>query len=231
MRISGKFLTITFLAIVMISVLSSCALYDRFFGKDEEKGPEELMQDGMIQMEKGNFEEAAETFQNVKNRYPYSRFAITAELKAADALFEKGEYKSAIDSYDEFEKLHPKNENIPYVVYQRGMCFFLQMTTIDREQNNTLMAKGEFERLIRRFPRSEYANKARMNLRKCILYLAENEIYVADFYFKKGKYNAALIRYRNVIEKYPDMGHYNKALEYIAICNEKLAKSEAKQKN
>jgi outer membrane protein assembly factor BamD len=231
MRISRKSLSISILAVVMVLSLSSCALYDRWFGKDEEKGPEELMQDGMIQMEKGNFEEAAETFQNVKNRYPYSRFAITAELKAADALFEKGEYESAFDSYDDFEKLHPKNENIPYVVYQKGMCFFLQMTTIDREQKNTLTAKGEFERLTRRFPRSEYANKARMNLRKCILYLAENELYVADFYFKMKRYNAALIRYQSVIEKYPDMGHYNKALEYIALCRENIAKREAKKKD
>ena len=231
MRISGSSLSISLLAMVIIFALSSCALYDRFFGKKGEEGPEELMQEGLIQMEKGNFEAAVEAFESVKNRYPYSRFAIAAELKAADAYFEKGDYEIAFDSYDEFEKLHPKNENIPYVVYQKGMCHFLQMSTIDREQKNTLMAKGEFERLARRFPRSEYANKARMNLRKCTLYLAENELYVADFYFKMKQYNAALTRYRNVIEKYPDMGQYNKALEYIAVCREKLAQIEAEEKD
>lgn len=230
-RISGSSLTISLLAIVIIFALSSCALYDRFFGKKGEEGPEELMQEGLIQLEKGNFDAAVEAFESVKNRYPYSKFAIVAELKAADALFEKGEYESANASYDEFEKLHPKNENIPYVLYQKGMCYFLQMTTIDREQKNTLMAKGEFERLTRRFPRSEYANKARMNLRKCILYLAENELYVADFYFKMKKYHAALTRYRYVIEHYPDMGQYNKALEYIVVCKEKLAQREAKEKD
>lgn len=231
MKISGKSLAIILLTLLMVFFLSNCALYDRFFGKEGEEGPEDLMQEGMVQMEKGNFEAAAEAFQSVKNRYPYSRFAIIAELKAADALFEKGEYESAFDSYDEFEKLHPKNENIPYVLYQKGMCFFLQMSSIDREQNNTLMAKGEFERLVRRFPRSEYANKGRMNLRKCTLYLAENELYVADFYFKIKKYRAALVRYRYVIENYPDMGQYNRALENIAVCKEKLAKIEDKKKD
>ena len=231
MMISGKSLSICLLAVVVVFVLSSCSIYNRFFGKEGEQGVEDLMEDGMRQMEKGNFEAAAETFQAVKNRYPYSRFAIIAELKAADAFFEKGEYESAVDSYDEFEKLHPKNENIPYVVYQKGMCYFLQITTIDREQKNTLMAKGEFERLTRRFPRSEYAQKARMNLRKCTLYLAENELYVGDFYLKMGKYSAALQRYRYVIENYPDMGQYNKALENIAVCKEKLAKREAKKKD
>ena len=157
MRISGKSLNIILLAFVVVFVMPSCSIYDRFFGKEGEQGAEELMEDGMTQMEKGNFEAAAEAFQAVKNRYPYSRFAIIAELKAADALFEKGVYESAFDSYDEFEKLHPKNENIPYVVYQKGMCYFLQMTSIDREQKNTLMAKGEFERLIRRL--SRYSKK------------------------------------------------------------------------
>ena len=231
MRISGKSLSISLLAVVVVFVFSSCSIYDRYFGKEGEQGAEELMEDGMTQMEKGNFDAAAEAFQAVKNRYPYSRFAIIAELKAADALFEKGEYESAFGSYDEFEKLHPKNENIPYVVYQKGMCYFLQMTSIDREQKNTLMAKGEFERLTRRFPRSDYANKARMNLRKCTLYQAENELYVANFYFKMGKYGAALQRYRYVIKNFPDMGQYNKALENIAVCKEKLAKREAKKKD
>ena len=70
-----------------------------------------------------------------------------------------------------------------------------------------------------------------MNLRKCALYLAENELYVANFYFKMGKYNAALARYRYLIENFPDMGQYNKALENIAICKERLAKREAKKKD
>jgi outer membrane protein assembly factor BamD len=231
MRISGKSLSISLLAVVVVFVLSSCSIYNRFFGKEGEKGPEDLMEDGMIQMEKGNFEGAAEAFQAVKNRYPYSKFAIIAELKAADALFEKGEHESAFESYDEFEKLHPKNENIPYVIYQKGMCYFVQMSSIDREQKNTLLAKGQFERLTRRFPRSDYANKARMNLRKCTLYLAENELYVANFYFKMGKYNAALARYRFLIQNFPDMGQYNKALENIAICKERLGKREAKKKD
>jgi len=43
--------------------------------------------------------------------------AVQAELKLADALFKKKEFEEALEVYREFEKLHPKNKSIPYVVY------------------------------------------------------------------------------------------------------------------
>ena len=216
-----------FMGIMVAFLLGGCAvteqISDYFFGEDEELSPPELMAEGMERMESGNFKEAVEAFQNVKDRYPYSRYAITAELKVADALFMTEEFDEALDAYDEFERLHPKNEDIPYVIYRKGMCHFRQITTIDREQSHTLRAKEEFERLVKRFPRDDYANRARKNLRKCLIYLAEYELRVARFYFKMGKYKAALERYNYIIQNYPDMGQYHEALEYIAKCKEKLS--------
>jgi outer membrane protein assembly factor BamD (BamD/ComL family) len=44
----------------------------------------------MNDFNEGRFKESIETFQKIKDRYPYSTFAITAELKMADALYERG---------------------------------------------------------------------------------------------------------------------------------------------
>jgi len=103
------------------------------------------------------------------------------------------------------------------------MCYFERITTIDREQDTTLRAKEEFERVVKRFPRDPYANKARQKIRRCLIFLAENELYVAHYYYKMGKYRAARERYSYIIEKYPDMGQYHEALEYISKCKQKLA--------
>lgn len=210
----------------LILLLNGCAVYNKFFGTSEEKGPEELYSRGMERFEKGDYEAAAEAFQTLKDRYPYDKWVISAELKMADALYNRSEYEAAFDSYDEFERLHPRDENIPYVIYQKGMCYFRQLKSIDRDQTPARKAKQEFERLVKRFPKNPYANNARKNIRECLISLAEHELYVGRFYYKMEKYTAAMNRFKYIIQNYPDMGQYHEALEYISKCTEKLAQKE-----
>ena len=207
--------------LLLIFFLSGCSTIKGWFGGgQDETDPAELMTEGISDLESGRYTDAVKAFEKIRDRYPYSKYAVTAELKLADALYRAGEYDQAFEAYDQFEKLHPKHKDIPYVIYQKGMCHFDQITTTDREQLHTQKAKDEFERLIARFPREEYANMARKNLRKCYIYLAEYEIYVGHYYFKRGYYRAALARYTYVIRNYPDMGQYHVALDYISKCKE-----------
>lgn len=211
------------LGVVLTLLLNGCALYDRFFGTSEEKNPEQLFSEGTERFEKGDYEAAVNAFQSLKDRYPYNKSVISAELKIADSLYHRSEYEAAFDAYDEFEKLHPKDENIPYVIYQKGMCYFKQVESIDRDQSPAKKAREEFERLVKRFPKDPYAYNARKNLRECLISLAEHELYVGHYYFKMGEYRAAMNRYMYLIQHYPDMGQYHEALEYISKCKEKLS--------
>lgn len=211
-----------FLFIFMIVLLNSCALFDRFF-LEEELPPAELMKEGMEDFEKGYFEAAAIAFQKIKDRYPYSKYALDAELKMADSLYMRELYDDAYEAYSEFEKLHPKNPQIPYVIFQRGMSHYSKVISVDRDQSDTIKAKEEFERLVKRFPKSEYAKRAVLKIRQCYKYLAEYELYVGHFYFRMKKYRAAISRYRSLIENYPDFGQYHEALEHISKSSKKLA--------
>lgn len=182
------------------------------------------MDKAMEDLGRGYYKSATESFQKLKDRYPYSKFAIVAELRMADTLFLQSSYDESYEAYKEFEKLHPKHPSIPYVIYRQGLCHFRQMKTIDRDQTHSLKAKDEFGRLVKRFPRDVYASRARTKIRKCYIDLAAHELYVARYYFKKKQYGAAAGRFRNAIEKYPDVGQYFEALEYLGKCKEKLAK-------
>ncbi len=210
---------------LLVFLLNGCALWDWFFEK-HEKTPAELWNEGMEDFKGGDYEQAAEIFQQLKDRYPYSKFAVEAELKMADAYYRRKLYLEAYDAYGEFERLHPRNPNIPYVIYQRGMCHFNQISTIDRDQSHTLKAKDEFERLVKRYRRSEYANMARRKIRQCYINLAEYELYVGNYYYKMKKYQTAMARYLYLIEHYPDLGQYHIALERLKKCKEKLAQEE-----
>jgi outer membrane protein assembly factor BamD len=215
--------------LLILFLFSGCSLLDFFLGGKGEKPPEEVMADGIRDLETGRYKSAVEAFQSVKDRYPYSKYAIIAEVKMADALYLQKEFDLAYEAYDEFEKLHPKNEDTPYVIYQKGMCHFRQVKSIDREQEHTRNAQQEFERLVRRFPRDDYANKARRNIRRCLIFLAEYELYVGHYYYKSGHYEAALGRFLYIIENYPDMGQYHEAMEYISKCKDKLAEKRAEE--
>ena len=54
---------------------------------------------GMAKLEEEEWSEAAKYFAFVKARFPYSKFAVLAELRTADSLFGAGSYLEAIDSY------------------------------------------------------------------------------------------------------------------------------------
>ena len=179
-------------------------------------------------MAAGHYQSAIDAFEKIRDRYPYSKYAIVAELKLADAMFGKGSYDEAYDAYDEFERLHPTNPRIPYVIYQKGMCHFRQIGTIDRDQSHTIKAKEEFERLIRRFPDDTYARLAQKRLRDCYIELAEHELYVGKFYYKIKKYEAAKGRFLYILRNYPDLGQYHEALKYLSLCEQKLAEKRAK---
>jgi outer membrane protein assembly factor BamD len=220
---------LVFVGILIVLFLSGCGLWSRIFSsKEEEKTPAQLVSEGMDSLERGHYEDATQAFQKIKDRYPYSKFAVEAELKMADALYKRELYDEALDAYSEFEKLHPKNDNIPYVIYQKGMCHFKQVSTVDRDQSHSFKAREEFERLVKKFPRSEQASRARRKARECYISLAKYELYVGHHYYKMKKYRAAMGRYRYLLENYPDLGQYQEALEYLNKCKEKVAEKEGK---
>ncbi len=214
---------VSLLGAAMVAFLAACfTINPHTKWALEEKSPAELLQEGMDFYNDGGYPLAKESFQKVVDRYPYSKESVEAELKLADCLYHQHEHDSAFDAYNEFQRLHPKNLHNPYVYFQMGMCHFEQTSTIDREQSHTQQAKENFERLMKKYPNSEYAAQARWKIRECYKLLAGAELYVANFYFKMEKYKAAMIRYRYLLENFPDMGHYQEAILKLSQCKKKL---------
>ena len=192
------------LLLTLAAFLSGCGVGRRFFGKKSpEKPPEVLAKEGAEQLKKKNYLDAVDTYTKIKDRYPYSEQALVAQVKLADALYYKKKFDEAQAAYKEFEKLHPTNPAVPYVIYQQGLCFYRQRPTIDRDQTFTQKALEEFRRLQKKFPQSEYATKAEKYKQRCLEDLAEHEFYVAEFYFRTKRYPAALDRFQALAQEYP----------------------------
>ena len=216
------------LPVVAMLLFSGCAWF--FGGKADEKTAQELVNDGMEAFNRQRYRSAIESFDKLKDWYPFSKYAILAELKVADAHFYLGEYEAAIAAYESFENLHPRNEATPYVIFQRGLSYIEQMETVDRDQTAAKKAIETFSRLKKVYPTSEYTAQAENHIRLSLKNMAGHEFYVGEFYFKSKHYKAAIVRFKTVVSGYPDVGLTQKALEYIARCEAELTKQTAPEK-
>jgi outer membrane protein assembly factor BamD len=213
------------LALVLVFAFSGCSTVKGWFGKKDkaDKPPDVLAQEGIKDLKKKNYDDAIETFGKVRDRYPYSEQALLAQLKVADAYFFKKKFDEAFQAYREFEKLHPTNKAVSYCVFREGQCFYRQRSTIDRDQTYTQKAMDEFKRLKQKFPDSEYIPKAEHYLARCRKDLAEHEFYVAEFYYRTKRYQAAIDRYLALTQDYPEFPKNAEAKERIQECQNLLA--------
>ena len=222
-----------FLLVLTLAVLlGGCSTIKGWFGKKKpDKPPDIMAQEGIKQLKKRDYDDAIETFEKVRDRYPYSEQAKLAQIKVADAYFYKKKYDEALQAYKEFEKLHPTNKGVPYAVYRQGLCYYRQRSTIDRDQTYTFKALREFRRLKKKYPKCRYIPRADKYITQCRLDLAEHEFYVAEFYFKTKHYKAALDRFQVVAQEYPNFPKTPKAKEYIGRCQKILAEADTKPKS
>ncbi|WP_244154289.1 outer membrane protein assembly factor BamD [Desulfospira joergensenii] len=207
-------------------LISGCGFFDDDGPRQMEKNAEQLAAEGASEFMNENYTAAIRSYTDLKDWYPFSKYAILAELKIADAHFRLEEYDEAVLAYEDFEKLHPRNEAVPYVIHQTGLCWFNQIGTVDRDHAPAMNAMAQFRRLMEQFPQSEYAQDAPDNIEKCINNIAGHELYVADFYLKTKKYKAALKRYQYIVEFYPQAPQSQKALEKIPECTELVKEAE-----
>ncbi len=223
------------LLLPVLFMLNGCGIIDYFYLPPPEDTAQELFEAGNDAMREKDYASATEYFTTLKDRYPFSPYTIEAELSLGDAYFLDEEYMLAVDTYKEFEMLHPRHEAIPYVLFQIGNANLKSFISIDRPQTNIAEAYQYFMRLQEAHPGTEYAAKALEYLHICRKYMAEHEIYVADFYWRTNRYTSAFMRYKTVVEQYADVEEYQEyareraRLSYLKS-QEQLTESERERR-
>ncbi len=227
-----KIITRLLLLVVVLTFTFGCSTVQNWFGKKKNDAPPDVLaEEGIKDLKKKNYEDAIDTFAKVKDRYPYSEQALLAQIKLADAYFYKKKYDEALQAYKDFEKLHPTNKAVPYCVYRQGLCYYRQRSTIDRDQTFTTKAMDEFRRLKKKYPQSEFILKADKCLAQCRKDLGDHDFYIAEFYYKTKRYQAALDRYQSFVQEYPELPQKAEAQEHINELQKILASADKKPKS
>lgn len=197
------------LGLLVFLSLTACAASDKL---KENASVEELYNKAFDDLEKTKYKKAAEEFEQVEIEHPYSQWAVKAKLMGAYAYYKNEDYDDAVLALDRFIKYHPGNKDAAYAYYLKGMCYYDQISTADKDQADTEKAEEAFNRLIMLYPNSEYAADARQKVNLTEDYKAGQEMIIGRYYLNNGNYLSALNRFNVVLENYQTTVQIEEAL-------------------
>jgi outer membrane protein assembly factor BamD len=225
------------LACAGVLVGSGCASS----GKDqlvEVASAEDLYQQGMemldhkqgfLGLDFSDYQNAIDKFQDIIDNYPYSDYAVLAELRIADAHFAQHQWEEALSYYRDFAQLHPDHEKVPYTIYQRALCHERQSRSSNRDQTQTREAVAALDELITRYPSAPETSQAEVLWKDLRKKLAKQALEVGDFYFADEEYQSAANRYRSVIDEFPGLGLDAEALYKLGVCYTRMNREDDAQ--
>lgn len=159
-----------------------------------------------------NWERAITNLQALEAQYPFGAYAAQAQLNLIYAYYRSADYQAAIASSDRFIRLHPQHENVDYAYYMKGLAAytesrgffgnFMPTDSTRRDPGSARESFAAFNQLLTRYPESPHAADARKRMIHLRNHLARYEIHVANYYFRRGAYLAAVNRGRFVVENY-----------------------------
>lgn len=217
--------TLLFLALA----ISSCG-----GAKDKDtaniKSDEEMYNEALDSLENKSYKSSIKTFEDLERTYPYSKWSVKGEIMSAYASYRDQDYATALLNLERYIKLHPGNEDIAYAYYLRALCYFEQISNVDKDQSYTQQAKDALNDVVVRFPDSKYYTDALIKIDLVNDHLAGKEVEVGRFYLKQGNYSGAINRFKIVVEKYQTTSHIEEALHRLVEANMALGlKEEAKK--
>lgn len=163
-------------------------------------------------LNEGRTKQAAALFDEVERQHPYSPWARRAQLMSAFSYYAARDYNKAIQSAQRFLSIHPGNKDAPYAYYLVAMCYYEQISDVTRDQKTTEQAKQALTDIIRRYPTTSYASDAKLKLDLVNDHLAGKEMTIGRSYEDSGKWLAATLRFRNVVDNFQTTSHTPEAL-------------------
>ncbi|NDV85539.1 outer membrane protein assembly factor BamD [Aurantimonas aggregata] len=174
--------------------------------------PDVLYNQGLANLEGGRLSEASAKFEAIDRQHPYSEWARKALVMGAFASYRSGNYEEAITSARRYLSLYPGSEDAAYAQYIIGLAYYRQIPDVTRDQKESARAAAAMREVMERYPDSEYAEDARTKVRIARDQLAGKEMQVGRYYLERREYLAAINRFKNVVDVYPESRQVEEAL-------------------
>ncbi len=181
-----------------------------------------LYADSKEEMAASQWERAIPLLERLEARAAGTPLAQQAQLDKAYAQYRSSETAQALATLERFTKLHPVSPALDYAIYLRGIVnfnddlgLFARFTRQDLAERDQKASKESFEafkELVDRFPDSRYAPDSRLRMNFIISSLAQYEVHVARYYFKRKAYLAAINRAQTAVTDYREVPAIEEAM-------------------
>ncbi len=159
---------------------------------------------------------ALEKFRKVKNKFPYSKYSMDAQLRIADVYFLQDAFPEAALSYQTFVELHPNHKKAGYAMFRVGESHYHDIpSTIARDLTPAYDSQKAFEIYLARFPSDKHSPKAKELLNDTLEKLARKELYIGSFYLKRDRPKSARKRFEKLLKLYSKTKTASVALELL----------------
>lgn len=185
-----------------------------------------LFTSGQQYLAKKKYDDAIEHFKVLLEKFPNSPLAPKAQLALADAYFGNKDNVESEISYDDFMRLYPANDNVPYALSRKGELLSRQVSKPGRDQTKTLEAIRIYKLILEKYPSGPYTETATRRVGELRNRLAEHEVYVITHYLARRKAESAEARARRALSDYPDT---TSVPTLMALLAEALAKEGKKE--
>ena len=175
----------------------------------------EAYEEGLNSLERGDVVFAAKKFNEAETLFPQSKWAPKSALMAAFSYYSQDYYEDALAELERFLKVYPYYENLDYVYYLIGLCYYEQIIDEKKDLRTMIEAKNTFINLINKYPQTDYALDAEFKIELINDTLASKEMYIGRYYFERKKWIPAINRFRTVIDDYDTTIYTEEALHRL----------------
>jgi outer membrane protein assembly factor BamD len=225
---------LTGLLIFALMLLQACSMFKS--DPTENWTAKDFYKEASQALYSGEFETAIKNLETLEARFPFDPYAKQAQLDIAYSYYKFDEPDAAISAAERFMRLHPRDPNIDYVYYLKGLVNFKRGTGIldgwfprdqaEHETETLHNSFNDFSTLVRRYPDSKYAGDAYQRMIYLRNELAQHEISVAEYYLSREAWLGALNRAKIVIERYEQSTWRKRALEIMVTAYNELGLPE-----
>lgn len=172
------------------------------------------------------YDDAIEAYKVLLERFPTSPLAAKAQLRLADAHMNNKDNAEAESAFDDFLRLYPADDNVPYASFRKGELLARQAPDPGRDQSKTLEAVKAFSQVLEKDPGGRYAQAAAARIASLRDRLAEHEKRVVSHYLGRKRFAGAESRARRALSEYPETAAAPALKSLLAESLERQGKKE-----
>jgi len=177
-----------------------------------------------------SLDRAIEIYKKVVDNAPYGRLADEAQYRMGAAMKKAERYDEAIQAFQKIIDDYPTATFVDKAKFEVADCAYKASLKPAYDAEPTARAIKAFEDFSRENRDRSLSKEADKTVQRLKDKAAEKSLLTAQFYEKVGRYQAAVVYYKDVINSYPESSFVNLARSKVEALTARLGKPKAKPK-